>query len=588
MNIKTLITLSVLTASTALFATDLVVSTANSFTGFPDSKDDVNVYYTGPTGEGDAAKARLGVANINVYYNVKSITLKGAGLTDPEAGATTNDPSIWNTLDNYNIDIATESGEYYAIKNESQGYISHQLGAITIKNSVAGSTATAIIDGGNKVFTFSGGGHITQYPTLSIQTNTKLTTTSDSAQAVFFTNASRLNVSNNSTFTIDAAVKMYNDNRYTSNAELAPIQAPVVNVESGSSLITKKQVSLEADTQFNVAGNWTSNGEIITSGNTQINIAGDWRSNGKVTTSGNAKIDITGKWMIYDKTTFQSATKAEINALEIWGGGEVIVSENASVYAKTLFHGYGHTLKVSGTFETDSATKFAQFIVNKNGTLRQLSGESTILERAATVANGGTFSTVGYLELNGGLANENVARWTKLTIEDGANFFVDGKDESGTSVVVRNGELILNKANAMTTSAGEFLALSNANNSTGAILRIGANQTFKSITADTKNIDIYLSTESSATLTADFFATESGKIVIHDFAENRVCIGNGIADVNAIFDAYQTINGEEVKLNNLYINNGWLSALPAVPEPAEWAAIFGAIALGFAIYRRRK
>ncbi len=29
-------------------------------------------------------------------------------------------------------------------------------------------------------------------------------------------------------------------------------------------------------------------------------------------------------------------------------------------------------------------------------------------------------------------------------------------------------------------------------------------------------------------------------------------------------------------------------ALPQVPEPAEWAAIFGAIALGLAIYRRRK
>ena len=568
MNIKTLITLSALTASTTLFATDLVVSTANSITSFPDSKDDVNVYYTGPTAAGDAGRARLGAANINVHYNVKSITLKGAGVAVPGTDTTANDPSIWNTLGNYDIDIASAEGDCYAFKNESQGYLSHQMGAITIKNSVADSTATAIIDGGNRVFTFLGGGHITQYPTLSIQTNTKLTTTSTSAQALFFSNASRLNVSNNSTFTIDAAMRMYN-NKYTgSDAELAAIQAPVVNVEKGSTLITNKVVSLEVDSQFNVAGTWTSNGEVIT--------------------SGNAKIDITGKWNILGKTTFQSSAKAEINALEIWGGGEVIVSENASVYAKTLFHGYGHTLKVSGTFETDSATKFAQFIVNKNGTLRQISGESTILERAATVANGGTFSTVGYLELNGGLANENVARWTKLTIEDGANFFVDGKDESGTSVVVRNGELILNKANAMTTSAGEFLALSNANNSTGAILRIGANQTFKSITADTKNIDIYLSTESSATLTADFFAVESGKIVIHDFAENRVCIGNEIADVNAIFDAYQTINGEEVKLNNLYINNGWLSALPAVPEPAEWAMILGALALGIAIYRRRK
>ena len=33
--------------------------------------------------------------------------------------------------------------------------------------------------------------------------------------------------------------------------------------------------------------------------------------------------------------------------------------------------------------------------------------------------------------------------------------------------------------------------------------------------------------------------------------------------------------------------NGYILTI-AVPEPAEWAMLFGAIALGFAIYRRRK
>ena len=33
---------------------------------------------------------------------------------------------------------------------------------------------------------------------------------------------------------------------------------------------------------------------------------------------------------------------------------------------------------------------------------------------------------------------------------------------------------------------------------------------------------------------------------------------------------------------------GYLLSAVAVPEPAEWAMIFGAIALGLAIYRRRK
>lgn len=34
--------------------------------------------------------------------------------------------------------------------------------------------------------------------------------------------------------------------------------------------------------------------------------------------------------------------------------------------------------------------------------------------------------------------------------------------------------------------------------------------------------------------------------------------------------------------------NGYLYNSGLVPEPAEWAAIFGALALGLALYRRRK
>ena len=51
---------------------------------------------------------------------------------------------------------------------------------------------------------------------------------------------------------------------------------------------------------------------------------------------------------------------------------------------------------------------------------------------------------------------------------------------------------------------------------------------------------------------------------------------------------------EGVDLSNVVWTNSlvdgyWaLTGMQAVPEPAEWAMIFGGIALGFAIYRRRK
>ena len=53
---------------------------------------------------------------------------------------------------------------------------------------------------------------------------------------------------------------------------------------------------------------------------------------------------------------------------------------------------------------------------------------------------------------------------------------------------------------------------------------------------------------------------------------------------------YQFVDSNGVALTGLSytaVDGGWLLT-GAVPEPAEWAMIFGGIALGFAIYRRRK
>ena len=56
----------------------------------------------------------------------------------------------------------------------------------------------------------------------------------------------------------------------------------------------------------------------------------------------------------------------------------------------------------------------------------------------------------------------------------------------------------------------------------------------------------------------------------------------------------EDVDGDTTTLSKLDVNfvetvagsgQYWVNA---VPEPAEWAMIFGAIALGFVIYRRRK
>ena len=99
-------------------------------------------------------------------------------------------------------------------------------------------------------------------------------------------------------------------------------------------------------------------------------------------------------------------------------------------------------------------------------------------------------------------------------------------------------------------------------------------------------------------------AEESMKLV--DFVDYSIFLSDGDKDdiVYALEDNLLTITqGKSVKKVSILDADGsafeglalhateggyFLASATAVPEPAEWAMIFGAIALGFAIYRRRK
>ncbi len=132
-----------------------------------------------------------------------------------------------------------------------------------------------------------------------------------------------------------------------------------------------------------------------------------------------------------------------------------------------------------------------------------------------------------------------------------------------------------------------MVSISTRNDTTKAELRLNASNDFATITALKNNLDIFIA--DGSILKADFAASDGGLIILHDFVDNSVFVKNyeSIADLSTIFEAYKTIDGVETKIDTIYCNNGWLSTT-AVPEPAEWAAIFGAIALAAAIYRRRK
>lgn len=74
---------------------------------------------------------------------------------------------------------------------------------------------------------------------------------------------------------------------------------------------------------------------------------------------------------------------------------------------------------------------------------------------------------------------------------------------------------------------------------------------------------------------------------------NNLYIGNieeliGLANVTFQVYNHSLLQYEEGVLGeNFFINDGWISRTAEVPEPAEWAMIFGAIALAFVAYRKR-
>ena len=142
---------------------------------------------------------------------------------------------------------------------------------------------------------------------------------------------------------------------------------------------------------------------------------------------------------------------------------------------------------------------------------------------------------------------------------------------------------MLKKENALGTDAKIFLN----SNSTKALLDLDASQEFDTITADTKTLEIDLA--QNVVLNASFVSENNGRFIVFNFTDNQIKLKNAtdISDVNTIFQAYSSSDMSQ-KINSLYItSDGWL-AMATVPEPAEWAFILGALALGITIYRRRK
>ena len=108
------------------------------------------------------------------------------------------------------------------------------------------------------------------------------------------------------------------------------------------------------------------------------------------------------------------------------------------------------------------------------------------------------------------------------------------------------------------------------------------------------DLDLVLSNSKDDVIIFTAFTSDSAKLTINieNFENERIFVKTE-ADTFKLNSNY-TIKAD--KADELEFVAGtygsskgfWLNAVVAVPEPAEWAVIFGALALGLAVYRRRK
>lgn len=263
------------------------------------------------------------------------------------------------------------------------------------------------------------------------------------------------------------------------------------------------------------------------------------------------------------------------------GSAKTKIINGAVVTATKLNQGSGQTITIGAIGDNESSLVISgtndYYQLQVHGYLIQESGNARFI-RSATFYNGSNLIMNGDITLyNKNITDFNNSASTSLIINDGANVSFSG------NLYMQNARLMLKKENALGTDAKIFLN----SNSTKALLDLDASQEFDTITANTKTLEIDLA--QNVVLNASFVSENNGRFIVFNFTDNQIKLKNAtdISDVNTIFQAYSSSDMSQ-KINSLYItSDGWL-AMATVPEPAEWAFILGALALGITIYRRRK
>ena len=333
-----------------------------------------------------------------------------------------------------------------------------------------------------------------------------------------------------------------------------------------------------------MTNNSTENGTIDIA--TKANVSGTSfkTQTGKLTLkiSNNANVD----W------TVSNSEFGNLSILQI-DKGATLKAQNA------VFNFGGSTQNIAGTFEyvstqsknltLNNAAISGKLITNIANTQGQGNAQVIFTGTNNVIGDGGQVDSIGALRLNNG---------SKLTIESTAGTINLKKIKENTIqyygriLFGGGGELVLNKKDAFVTDNTLGLCLLTAIGGTNAnTLRLNADNKFEQLYFQNDSIlNIVLGDGVKMNIDNIAGAATNATLFIENFAEDRVFFNkndwfaDGRFDIS-VSDGSKTYTKDQLKL--VEVEGGYGNyALTAVPEPAEYAAILGAIAIAFALKRR--
>ena len=319
----------------------------------------------------------------------------------------------------------------------------------------------------------------------------------------------------------------------------------------------------------------------------------------------------SGAEFVYNGTSDFTVYNASIDGTLTFNGDSKLTIDKASVKSTAGTINYNGTqawtnnLDIAGTVNYNSATQFvwqsgdltgkinladtSKGLVWQSGKIAGLitnNSTSNIILQNATIDAAGQITSAARVEVNGNVDVYGKIRSDNILVNGGGKIALNVKDAilstsgAATMVVVKHGATI---SVAADNTIGH-LYFAGQGESTINLELVGE------VVFELDKISLYYDGTTKAQL-------DKGTLSVNGFADNRIFVtedAKGTFERDDRFFFTATVDGKTITKEELQFvagsfngKDGYWVNLTAVPEPAEWAAIFGAIALGFAAYRRR-